>query len=66
MNVQHLVDATRTLLADAEELAAHPRETISDGRNRLHGRRNECFQMGARFAKRRAAIFVGECLPSRG
>lgn len=50
----------------AEALAAHPGEKITEGLDGLRERLKEYFQMGARFAKWRAVIAVGEDIPSRG
>ena len=50
----------------AKNLAAHPGEKITEGLDGLRGRLLEYFQMGARFAKWRAVIAVGDGIPSRG
>jgi fructose-bisphosphate aldolase class I len=50
----------------AKNLAGHPREKITEGLDGLRDRLKEYFQMGARFAKWRAVIVIGEGLPSRG
>jgi fructose-bisphosphate aldolase class I len=50
----------------AKDLAGHPGERITEGLDRLRDRLKEYFQMGARFAKWRAVIVIGEGLPSRG
>jgi hypothetical protein len=50
----------------AKDMAAHPREKITEGLDGLRERLEEYFQMGARFAKWRAVIAVSEGLPSRG
>jgi fructose-bisphosphate aldolase, class I len=50
----------------AKDMAAHPREKITEGLDGLRERLEEYFQMGARFAKWRAVIAVGEGLPRRG
>jgi fructose-bisphosphate aldolase class I len=50
----------------AKDLAAHPGEKITEGLDGLRDRLKEYFQMGARFAKWRAVIAVGEGLPSWG
>jgi len=52
--------------AGAKDLAAHPGEKITEGLDGLRGRLKEYFQMGARFAKWRAVIVIGEGIPSRG
>ena len=49
----------------AKDLAAHPGEKITEGLDGLRDRLAEYFQMGARFAKWRAVITIGEGLPSR-
>jgi fructose-bisphosphate aldolase class I len=50
----------------AKELAGHPGEKITEGLDGLRGRLADYSKMGARFAKWRAVIAVGDCLPSRG
>ena len=50
----------------AKPLAGHPGEKITEGLDGLRERLAEYFQMGARFAKWRAVIAIGEGLPSRG
>ena len=49
----------------AKDLSGHPEEKITEGLDGLRDRLKEYFQMGARFAKWRAVITVGEGLPSR-
>jgi len=49
----------------AKDLAAHPGEKITEGLDGLRIRLQEYFQMGARFAKWRAVIAIGEDVPSR-
>jgi len=49
----------------AKDLAAHPGEKITEGLDGLRGRLAEYFQMGARFAKWRAVIGIGDGIPSR-
>jgi len=49
----------------AKDLAAHPGEKVTEGLDGLRDRLAEYFQMGARFAKWRAVIIIGEGLPSR-
>jgi fructose-bisphosphate aldolase, class I len=49
----------------AEDLAAHPGEKITEGLDGLRERLAEYFQMGARFAKWRAVLTIGEGIPSR-
>jgi len=50
----------------ARDLAAHPGEKITEGLDGLRDRLKEYFQMGARFAKWRAVIAIGDGIPSRG
>jgi len=50
----------------ATDLAGHPNEKITEGLDGLRDRLKEYFQMGARFAKWRAVITVGDGIPSRG
>jgi fructose-bisphosphate aldolase class I len=52
--------------AGAKEMAGHAGEKITEGLDGLRGRLAEYSQMGARFAKWRAVIAVGEGIPSRG
>jgi fructose-bisphosphate aldolase, class I len=52
--------------AGATDMASHPREKITEGLDGLRDRLKEYLQMGARFAKWRAVIAVGEGIPSRG
>ena len=49
----------------AKDLAAHPGEKVTEGLDGLRNRLNEYFQMGARFAKWRAVLIIGEGIPSR-
>jgi fructose-bisphosphate aldolase class I len=49
----------------AKDLAAHPGEKITEGLDGLRERLKEYFQMGARFAKWRAVIAIGDDIPSR-
>ena len=49
----------------AKDLAAHPGEKITEGLDDLRDRLKEYFQMGARFAKWRTVITIGENIPSR-
>ena len=49
----------------AKDLAAHPGEKITEGLDGLRDRLAEYFQMGARFAKWRAVIAIGDGIPSR-
>jgi fructose-bisphosphate aldolase class I len=50
----------------AKDLALHPGEKVTEGLDRLRGRLAEYAGMGARFAKWRAVIAVGDRIPSRG
>ncbi len=50
----------------AKDMAGHPGERITEGLDGLRARLQEYFQMGARFAKWRAVIAVGDGIPSRG
>jgi fructose-bisphosphate aldolase class I len=52
--------------AGAKDMAGHPGEKITEGLDGLRDRLKEYSQMGARFAKWRAVIAVGDCLPRRG
>jgi fructose-bisphosphate aldolase class I len=49
----------------AKDLAAHPGEKITEGLDGLRDRLKEYIQMGARFAKWRAVIAIGDGIPSR-
>jgi fructose-bisphosphate aldolase class I len=49
----------------AKDLAAHPGEKITEGLDGLRDRLKEYFQIGARFAKWRAVIGIGEGIPTR-
>ena len=44
----------------AKDMAAHPGEKITEGLDGLRERLQEYFQMGARFAKWRAVITIGD------
>jgi fructose-bisphosphate aldolase class I len=52
--------------AGAKTMAGHPGEKITEGLDGLRDRLAEYSQMGARFAKWRAVIAVGDGIPSRG
>ena len=52
--------------AGAKAMAGFPGEKITEGLDGLRGRLKEYVQMGARFAKWRAVITIGDGLPSRG
>lgn len=49
----------------AKELAGHPGEKITEGLDGLRERLKEYYQMGARFAKWRAVITIGDGIPSQ-
>jgi len=51
--------------AGAKDLAGHSGEKITEGLDGLRERLNEYSKMGARFAKWRAVIIIGEGIPSR-
>jgi fructose-bisphosphate aldolase class I len=50
----------------AKDMAGHPGEKVTEGLDGLRERLLEYRQMGARFAKWRAVITIGEGIPSRG
>ena len=50
----------------AKELAGCPEEKVTEGLDGLRDRLKEYYQMGARFAKWRAVITIGENIPSDG
>lgn len=50
----------------AKDMAGHPGEKVTEGLDGLRGRLAEYSQMGARFAKWRAVIAIGDGIPSRG
>ncbi|MHB1455271.1 MAG: class I fructose-bisphosphate aldolase, partial [Saccharofermentanales bacterium] len=52
--------------AGAKEMAGRPGEKISEGLDGLRDRLSEYAQMGARFAKWRAVIAIGDGIPTRG
>ena len=51
--------------AGAKELAGHPGEKVTEGLDGLRDRIAEYYQLGARFAKWRAVITIGDRIPSR-
>jgi fructose-bisphosphate aldolase class I len=51
--------------AGAKDLAGHPGEKITEGLDGLRERLAEYVQLGARFAKWRAVIVIGDGIPSR-
>ncbi len=67
--VKHLVDAgiIPGIKVDqgAKDLAGHPGEKVTEGLDGLRERFREYAQMGARFAKWRAVIAIGDGHPSR-
>ncbi len=52
--------------AGAKDMALHPGEKISAGLDGLRERLAEYVEMGAKFAKWRAVITIGQDIPSRG
>jgi|ERR1700739_526550 len=52
--------------AGAKPMAAHPGEKITEGLDGLRDRFAEYAKMGARFAKWRAVITIGDGIPSHG
>jgi len=50
----------------AKDMAGHAGEKVTEGLDGLRDRLVEYFEMGARFAKWRAVIAVGDGIPSRG
>ncbi len=52
--------------AGAKDLAGHAGERVTEGLDGLRERLSEYRQMGARFAKWRAVITIGDGIPSRG
>jgi fructose-bisphosphate aldolase class I len=50
----------------AKDLAGHPGEKVTEGLDGLRGRLDEYSKMGARFAKWRAVIAIGDGIPSWG
>jgi len=50
----------------AKDMAGHPGEKITEGLDGLRYRLAEYSKMGARFAKWRAVITIGDGIPSRG
>ncbi|MEL6394053.1 MAG: class I fructose-bisphosphate aldolase, partial [Bacteroidota bacterium] len=49
----------------AKDMAGHPGEKVTEGLDGLRERIAEYYQMGARFAKWRAVITIGDGIPSR-
>jgi len=52
--------------AGAQALAGHPGEKMTEGLDGLRGRLEEYVRLGARFAKWRAVITIGDGIPSIG
>ena len=50
----------------AKDMAGHPGEKITEGLDGLRERLKEYLKMGARFAKWRAVIAIGDNIPSQG
>jgi fructose-bisphosphate aldolase class I len=50
--------------AGAQDMALHPGEKVTEGLDGLAKRMDEYFKLGARFAKWRAVITIGENIPS--
>ncbi len=50
----------------AKDMPLHPGEKVTEGLDDLRDRIAEYYQMGARFAKWRAVITIGDGIPSRG
>jgi fructose-bisphosphate aldolase class I len=50
----------------AKDMAGHPEEKITEGLDGLLERLIEYYQMGARFAKWRAVIYISSSIPTRG
>jgi fructose-bisphosphate aldolase, class I len=50
----------------AKDMAAHPGEKVTEGLDGLRDRLEDYARMGARFAKWRAVIALGDGIPSRG
>ncbi|HEX7403018.1 MAG TPA: class I fructose-bisphosphate aldolase, partial [Usitatibacter sp.] len=51
--------------AGVHDMALHPGEKVTEGLDKLAERMQEYFKLGARFAKWRAVITIGEAIPSR-
>ncbi len=50
--------------AGAQDMALHPGEKVTEGLDKLAARMKEYFGMGARFAKWRSVITIGQGIPS--
>ena len=51
--------------AGAHDMALHPGEKVTEGLDKLAERMKEYFSMGARFAKWRAVITIGDGIPTQ-
>jgi fructose-bisphosphate aldolase class I len=51
--------------AGAHDMALHPGEKVTEGLDKLLERMQDYFKMGARFAKWRAVITIGDGIPTR-
>jgi fructose-bisphosphate aldolase class I len=51
--------------AGVQDMALHPGEKVSEGLDKLQARMAEYFKLGARFAKWRAVITIGEGIPTQ-
>ena len=51
--------------AGAQDMALHPGEKVTEGLDKLAARMDEYFKMGARFAKWRAVITIGDGIPTQ-
>ena len=51
--------------AGAHDMALHPNEKVTEGLDKLDERMKEYFKLGARFAKWRAVITIGDGIPSQ-
>jgi fructose-bisphosphate aldolase class I len=51
--------------AGAHDMALHPNEKVTEGLDKLAERMKEYFSLGARFAKWRAVITIGEGIPTQ-
>jgi fructose-bisphosphate aldolase, class I len=51
--------------AGVSDMALHPGEKVSEGLDKLAARMDEYFKLGARFAKWRAVITIGDGIPTQ-
>ena len=51
--------------AGAQDMALHPGEKVTEGLDKLQSRMAEYFKLGARFAKWRAVITIGDGIPTQ-